>query len=157
MTAHIMTATLNSKHQDDALALADELRPVLHRLYRQLRRESEDLNRGVSPLQNLLLAAIIEHPGIGVADLARIEKLRGPTISGHVKRLESAGLIARAAPLSEDRRRVGLMATARGRGSIEAIKRRRRDWLAHQLATMSFAARRTIRKALGPLSEIGGG
>jgi len=152
-----MTATLNSKHQDDALALADELRPVLHRLYRQLRRESEDLNRGVSPLQNLLLAAIIEHPGIGVADLARSEKLRGPTISGHVKRLESAGLIARAAPLSEDRRRVGLMATARGRGSIEAIKRRRRDWLAHQLATMSFAARRTIRKALGPLSEIGGG
>jgi DNA-binding MarR family transcriptional regulator len=152
-----MTATLNSKHQDDALALADELRPVLHRLYRQLRRESEDLNRGVSPLQNLLLAAIIEHPGIGVADLARIEKLRGPTISGHVKRLESAGLIARAAPLSEDRRRVGLVVTARGRGSIEAIKRRRRDWLAHQLGTMPFAARRAIRKALGPLSEIGGG
>ena len=152
-----MTATLNSKHQDDALALADELRPVLHRLYRQLRRESEDLNRGVSPLQNLLLAAIIEHPGIGVADLARIEKLRGPTISGHVKRLESAGLIARAAPLSEDRRRVGLMATARGRGSIEAIKRRRRDWLGHQLGHMSFAARRAIRKALGPLSKIGSG
>jgi DNA-binding MarR family transcriptional regulator len=152
-----MTTALNSKHQDDALALADELRPVLHRLYRQLRRESEDLNRGVSPLQNLLLAAIIEHPGIGVADLARIEKLRGPTISGHVKRLESAGLIARAAPLSEDRRRVGLMATARGRASIEAIKRRRRDWLAHQLGTMSFAARRAIRKALGPLSKIGGG
>ena len=152
-----MTATVNSKSQDDALALADELRPVLYRLYRQLRRESEDLNRGVSPLQNLLLTAIIEHPGIGVADLARIEKLRGPTISGHVKRLESAGLIARAAPLPEDRRRVGLMATARGRGSIEAIKRRRRDWLAHQLGHMSFAARRAIRKALGPLREIGGG
>ena len=152
-----MTATVNSKHQDDALALADELRPVLHRLYRQLRRESEDLHRGVSPLQNLLLAAIIEHPGIGVADLARIEKLRGPTISGHVKRLESAGLIARTAPLSEDKRRVGLTVTARGRGSMEAIKRRRRDWLAHQLGALSFADRRAIRKALGPLSEIGGG
>jgi hypothetical protein len=112
-----MTATLNSKHQDDALALADDLRPVLHRLYRQLRRETEDLNRGVSPLQNLLLAAIIEHPGIGVADLARIEKLRGPTISGHIKR----------------------------------------DWLGAELGHLSFAARRAIRKALGPLSEIGGG
>ena len=152
-----MTPALRSKHQDDALALADELRPVLHRLYRQLRRESEDLHRGVSPLQNLLLAAIIEHPGIGVADLARIEKLRGPTISGHVKRLELAGLIARTAPLSEDKRRVGLMVTARGRGSMEAIKRRRRDWLAHQLGALSFADRRAIRKALGPLSEIGGG
>src|SRR5260370_9485253 len=150
-----MTATLNSKHQDDALALADEVRPGLSRLYRRRRREREDLNRGVSPLQNLLLGAIIEHPGIGVGDLARIEKLRGPTISGHVKRLESAGLIARAAPLSEDRRRVGLMATARGRGSIEAIKRRRRDWLAHPLANMSFCARRSIRQRLRTLNEIG--
>jgi DNA-binding MarR family transcriptional regulator len=91
------------------------------------------------------------------ADLARIEKLRGPTISGHINRLESAGLVARTAPLSGDRRRVGLIVTARGRASIEAIKRRRRDWLAHQLGNLSIAARRTIRKAIGPLSEIGGG
>ena len=80
-----------------------------------------------------------------------------PYIIGGLVLLESAGLIARAAPRSEDRRRVGLMVTARGRGSIEAIKRRRRDWLAHELGAMSFAARRAIRKALGPLSEIGGG
>ena len=149
--------TLNPKHQEEARALADELRPILHRLYRQLRRESEDLDRGVSPLQNLLLAAIIEHPRIGVADLARIEKLRGPTISGHVNRLESAGLVTRAAPLSRDRRRVGLIVTPKGRASIDAIKRRRRDWLAHELGNLSIAARRTIRKAIGPLSEIGGG
>lgn len=147
---------MNPKHQEEALALADELRPVLHRLYRQLRRESEDLDRGVSPLQNLLLAAIIEHPRIGVADLARKEKLRGPTISGHINRLESAGLVTRA-PLSGDRRRVGLIATPKGRASIEAIKRRRRDWLAHQLGNLSVTARRTIRMAIGPLSEIGGG
>jgi DNA-binding MarR family transcriptional regulator len=150
-------AALNAKHQHDATALADELRPVLYRLHRQLRRESEELDRGVSPLQNLLLAAIIEHPRIGVTDLARFEKLRGPTISGHVKRLESAGLVARAAPLSGDKRRIGLIVTARGRASIEAVKRRRRDWLAHELGNLSTAARRTIRKAIGPLSEIGGG
>jgi DNA-binding MarR family transcriptional regulator len=151
-----MTA-LNAKIQADALALADELRPVLHRLYRQLRRESEDLDRGVSPLQNLLLAAIIEHPGIGVGDLARIERLRGPTISGHVKKLQSAGLLTRAPLQPADRRRVGLIVTAKGRSSIEAIKRRRRDWLASQLGDLSAAERRTIRKAIGPLREIGGG
>jgi DNA-binding MarR family transcriptional regulator len=151
-----MTAVPHSKRHDDAGVLADELRPVLHRLYRQLRRESEDLDRGVSPLQNLLLAAIIEHPGIGVGDLARMERLRGPTISGHIKRLESAGLVARAAPPSADKRRVRLIITAKGRGSIEAIKRRRRNWLANQLGNLSPAARRTIRKAVGPLSKIGG-
>jgi DNA-binding MarR family transcriptional regulator len=149
--------TLNPRHLEEARALADELRPVLHRLYRQLRRESEDLDRGVSPLQNLLLAAIIEHPRIGVADLARMEKLRGPTISEHVNRLESAGLVARTAPPSGDGRRVGLIVTPKGRASLEAIKRRRRDWLAHELSNLPLAARRTIRKAIGPLSAIGGG
>jgi len=152
-----MKAAIHSDRQDDALALADELRPVLHRLYRQLRRESEDLDRGVSPLQNLLLAAIIEHPGIGVGDLARMENLRGPTISGHIKRLESAGLLTRAPPQYPDRRRVGLIVTAKGRGSIEAIKRRRRDWLASRLGDLSAAARRAIARAIEPLREIGGG
>jgi DNA-binding MarR family transcriptional regulator len=71
--------------------------------------------------------------------------------------LESAGLVARATPLSADRRRVGLIVTPKGRASLEAIKRRRRDWLAHELGKLSIAARRSIRKAIGPLSEIGGG
>jgi DNA-binding MarR family transcriptional regulator len=152
-----MKAAVNSRIQDDALALADELRPVLHRLYRQLRRESEDLDRGVSPLQNLLLAALIEQPGIGVGDLARRESLRGPTISGHIKRLESAGLLTRVPLQHPDRRRVGLMVTAKGRASIEAIKRRRRDWLASRLGELSAAARRNLRKAIAPMREIGGG
>jgi DNA-binding MarR family transcriptional regulator len=147
--------TSHEPRHREAAALADELRPVLHRLYRQLRRESEDLDRGVSPMQNLFLAAIVAHPGIGVGDLARIEGLRGPTVSGHIKRLEAAGLVTRAASMSDDGRRIGLIATAKGRGSIEAIKRRRRDWLAHRLGQLSEAARRDIRKALGPLSEIG--
>ncbi|WP_457831324.1 MarR family transcriptional regulator, partial [Staphylococcus aureus] len=76
--------------------LAEALRPVLRRLLRSLRRESRDL--GASPLQSLLLVAIVEQPGIGVGELARQENLRGPTISGHIKTLQSAGLVARTPP-----------------------------------------------------------
>jgi len=50
---------------EDAYALAEALRPALHRLYRQLRRESDDA--GLSPLHALLLVAIMRQPGIGVA------------------------------------------------------------------------------------------
>jgi DNA-binding MarR family transcriptional regulator len=150
-----MSFSALAQASDDSLALADALRPALHRLYRQLRRQSDAPDVGVSPLQNLLLAAIIEHPGIGIGDLARLERLRGPTISGHIKTMEAAGLVKRVAPALEDRRRTGLAVTDKGRAILEALKRRRRDWLAQQLARLSPAGRRAIRDAIGPLSEIG--
>jgi DNA-binding MarR family transcriptional regulator len=141
---------------EQAAALADELRPALHRLHRQLRRNSGgDPSRTVSPLQNLLLAAIVEQPGMGVGELARIEKLRGPTISGHIKSMVAAGLVARKPPDSEDRRRIGLLATAKGRASLEASRRRKRDWLAGRLANLSPASRRAIQRAIAALNEIG--
>lgn len=140
---------------DDAAALAELLRPVLQRLHRQLRRNGGDLSRSISPLQNLLLAAITERPGIGVVELARIEKVRGPTISGHVKALVAAGLVARKPPDDSDRRRVGLLVTAKGRASLEASRRRKRDWLAGRVATLSPASRRSLRRALNALNELG--
>jgi DNA-binding MarR family transcriptional regulator len=140
---------------EEAAALAEELRPVLQRLHRQLRRNSGDLNRTISPLQNLLLAAISDRPGIGVVELARIEKLRGPTISGHIKSLVAAGYVARKPPDDNDRRRIGLLVTAKGRASLEASRRRKRDWLASRLATLSPAARQSLKRALAALNEIG--
>ena len=138
---------------EEAMALAEALRPALHRLYRQLRRENDE--PGISPLQALLLVAILQQPGIGVAELARLENLRGPTISGHIKAMEREGLVARSAPDPEDRRRSGLIATNKGRALIQGIKQRRTDWLAFQLAKLSPEARAAIRAAIGPLGDIG--
>ena len=87
--------------------------------------------------------------------LARQERVRGPTISGHIKALEAAGLVARTAPATGDRRRIGLLATDKGRTVIKTLKRRRTDWLARQLGGLSRDARRAIRDAIAPLSEIG--
>jgi DNA-binding MarR family transcriptional regulator len=140
---------------EDAAALAEVLRPTLHRLHRQLRRNSGDPHSTISPLQNLLLAAIIEQPGVGVSELARMEKLRGPTISGHIKAMVAAGLVARQLPDAEDRRRVGLLVTPKGRASLESSRRRKRDWLATRLASLSPAARQAIRRAIAALNEIG--
>jgi DNA-binding MarR family transcriptional regulator len=138
---------------EEAMALAEALRPALHRLYRQLRRENGE--PGISPLQALLLVAILQQPGIGVAELARLEKLRGPTISGHIKAMEREGLVTRSAPDPEDRRRSGLIATDKGRALIRGIKQRRTDWLAFELAKLSPEARAAIRAAIGPLGDIG--
>lgn len=138
---------------EEAYALAEVLRPALHRLHRQLRRESDEA--GLSPLHALLLVAIMGQPGIGVAELARMEKLRGPTISGHVKAMERDGLIARSEPDPSDRRRNGLVATEKGEDIIRSLKRRRTDWLASELAKLSPQQRDAIRAAIEPLMEIG--
>lgn len=138
---------------EEAYALAEVLRPALHRLHRQLRRESDEA--GLSPLHALLLVAIMRQPGIGVAELARMEKLRGPTISGHVKAMERDGLIARSEPDPSDRRRNGLVATEKGEDTIRSLKRRRTDWLASELAKLSPQQRDAIRAAIEPLMEIG--
>ncbi|MDQ0391876.1 MarR family winged helix-turn-helix transcriptional regulator [Labrys monachus] len=125
----------------------------LHRLYRRLRQESVDTHEGISPFQNLLLVAILKHPGIGVGELARMEKLRGPTISGHIGPMETAGLV-RAVPDPHDRRRAGLHLTDKGRDLIETLRNRRRDWLAGQLALLPPEARQAIRGAIGPLTAL---
>ena len=138
---------------EEAHALAEALRPALHRLYRQLRRESDD--PGLSPLHALLLLAIMRQPGIGVAELARLEKLRGPTISGHVKAMERDGLITRSEPDPSDRRRNGLIATDKGKELMRSMKQKRTDWLASELVKLSPDERAAIRAAVGPLGEIG--
>ena len=147
-----MSLTISSDELTAAVDLAEALRLVLRRLLRQLRRESHDL--GLSGLQMILLAAIRERPGIGVGELARLENLRGPTVSAQIKAMEAAGIVRRETPNPDDRRRVGLVATDKGRAIITALKRSRADWLTRKLAELTPEARQAIRDAIGPLGEI---
>ncbi|WP_343714987.1 MarR family transcriptional regulator [Inquilinus sp.] len=133
--------------------LAEAMRPALLRLYRRMRRETQDGD--VSPLQNLLLVLIIKNPGIGVGALAEIEGLRGPTISGHIKQLETAGLVTRAPPDPKDRRRTGLVATPEGERRAEALRRLRTDWLARRLDGLSPAERQAVAAAIPALVRLG--
>jgi len=137
---------------DTAHDLAEALRPPLYRLYRLLRREGEGL--GVSGLQFLLLAIIGKNPGIGTAELARMERLRGPTISGHVRTMEAAGLLTRSAGEHEDKRRVGLSVTAKGQAVIDEMQRRRVDWLARRIGHLSEAERTALAAAIAPLARL---
>jgi DNA-binding MarR family transcriptional regulator len=138
----------------NVLALAAALRPLLLRIGRQLRREANTL--GLSPLDAALLQAIFKNEGIGVSELAELEQTSKPTMSSHVKRLEAGGWVRRLAPSQADRRRVGLSITTVGRKALEAVRRRRTDWLAARLAKLSPEARADLEAALSALASIGG-
>nr|WP_267876067.1 hypothetical protein [Duganella margarita] len=58
--------------------------------------------------------------------MARQEKLRGPTMSGHIKALEALNLVRRDAPDPQDRRRSGLLLTDHGAAVLTEIRAPRR-------------------------------
>ena len=111
------------------------LRPALLRASRALRREAQ--RAGASALDAQLLGVIKKNGGIGVSELADREQMTRASMSGHVKRLERAGWIERAVGEDADKRRVGLSLTAQGGKALDAIRRRRNDWLAARLSRLS--------------------
>ncbi|HEY5071284.1 MAG TPA: MarR family transcriptional regulator [Caulobacteraceae bacterium] len=138
----------------DVLALAEELRPALLRASRQLRREAQ--KAGASALDAQLLNALRKSPGAGVAELAQGEQMTRPSMSSHVKRLEAAGWVARDEVVRSDGRRVGLRLTGLGEKALEAIRRRRNDWLAIRLAALNEEGRAALAAAAGPLRLLAG-
>ena len=136
----------------DPLKIANQLRPLLVRLSRQLRRETHAL--GLTGGQASLLSTIHGNPGMGVNALAVSEGMTAASISGHVDRLEAAGLLERERSGEGDRRRVGLRVTRSGVRALEDVRRRRTAWLAQRLQTLSPDELRRVDEALGALARI---
>jgi DNA-binding MarR family transcriptional regulator len=131
--------------------IASELRPILVRLGRELRKETSQL--GVTGGQVTLLYLISQNPGIGVGELAERERIATPTASGLVDRLERAKLIERLRS-ETDRRRIGLTITAAGRRKLVAVRARRTVWLTERLQALASSERAAIEAAIAPLRRL---
>ncbi len=134
----------------DSLDLANDLRPVLLRAARLLRRESHAL--GVTGGQVSMLAAVESRPGITARELADREQISAPGMSAHLARLELAGLIERTR--AADRRRVGLSLTAEGARVLRSVRKKRTAWLAERLERLPAKDRAAIEAAIGPLERL---
>jgi len=135
----------------DPLAVANRLRPVLLRLARELRRETEDL--GVTSRQVTLLWLIRSNPGLSLRELAAEERISAPALSGHVDRLVKAGLAERVRN-GGDRRRVGLELTEEGARLLKRVRARRTTWLANRLRGLEPEEGDAIQAALEPLGRL---
>jgi DNA-binding MarR family transcriptional regulator len=135
----------------DPVTVANSLRPVLLKLNRHLRREIHSL--GVTGGQVSLLVTIHARPGIGVRELAALERMSAAGMSKYVGRLEAAGLVERE-PSAADRRRVGLRVTAEGERVLRSVKSRRTAWLAARLRELSAEELEAIDAAIEPLREL---
>ena len=131
--------------------VADEVRPVLLRLARELRKETEQL--GITARQATLLWLVKRSPGLSLAELAAQEGISPPALSGNVDRLERAGLLQRVRS-ARDRRRVGLELTEDGAKLLRRIRARRTTWLAGRLGVLEPAELDAIAAAVPALRRL---
>lgn len=132
-------------------AVAADLRPVLLRLARELRKETEQL--GITARQATLLWLVKQGAGLSLAELAAEEGISPPAMSGHVDRLEQAGLLERVRS-EEDRRRVGLKVTDEGTRVLRSVRTRRTIWLTDRLGALERAELDAIDAAIPALTAL---
>ena len=135
---------------NDPVVTANRLRPVLLRLARELRREIHSL--GVTGGQVSLLVAIKHDPGITATALAEREGVSAAGMSGHLARLETAGLIERTR--AADRRCIGLFLTAEGTKVLKSVQNKRTAWLVARLDRLDPDERDRVEAAIDALEKL---
>ena len=136
---------------ESVLDSANRLRPLLLQLNRHLRHELAPL--GITGGQAALLHTIRRHPGIGVSELAAMERMSRPGMSGYVDRMEASGLVRRVRS-QHDRRRVGLEVTAAGLRMLRSARTRRTAWLARRMRQLSVEQLAALEQAIELLEAL---
>jgi DNA-binding MarR family transcriptional regulator len=130
--------------------LADRLRLVVTRLARRLRQQS---GVGESPTQLSALATVERRGSITLGALAEAERVKPPTMTAAVTRLEADGLLARQVDES-DRRIVRVTITPTGRKLLARNRSRKTAELERRLLRLSPEDRRTLDRAVAVLDRL---
>lgn len=146
-----MTARPTTAKRISAVALAATLRGAITMVSRRMRatRPVGELTPGqFSALGSLDLAGAMTP-----RELADAERVRPPTITKIVAKLEAGGFVQRT-PHPTDRRQVILAPTEQGREVLRQARRAREAWLAQRLAELTPDERATLRQAAEILDRI---
>ena len=145
--------------EPQAAELAGELQRVLSKLFSVLRRGDTrgDGNTGAGDLtlaQLSILLTLLESGPIRMTELAAHERVRTPTTTVAIRRLEKLGLVKRSRDPS-DLRAVLVEVTPRGLVQHREALDARRAFLASMLANLSSEDRATLNAAIGSLERLG--
>lgn len=131
--------------------LADDLLMVVTRLARRLRRVAA--TDGVTPTQRSILTTLERRGPLTHGDLAAAERVRPPTITAAVDRLEDEGLVVRTRD-ERDRRVARVALTSAGRALLADARRERTAYLEQRLRALSPADRAAITAAAPALARL---
>jgi DNA-binding MarR family transcriptional regulator len=130
--------------------LAVRLRHVIARSARRLRQEAgEDL----SPSLTAALATIDRHGPLTPSELADRERVKRPTATRIIARLEEAGLVDRARDPHDGRSSLVALAPA-GRELLARVRTRKDAYLARRLRGLDAEDRATLDRAAAILERV---
>lgn len=136
-------------------ALAGDLQRVLAKLVTVVRRG--DPNRASQPdltmAQISILLTLLDSGPIRMTELAARERVRTPTTTVAIRRLENLGLVKRSRDQS-DMRAVLVEVTPQGQVQYQEALQARRTHLAELLTRLSEDERADLVRALKPLERL---
>src|SRR5213596_3403468 len=130
--------------------LASRLRLAVARTARRLRQEA---GGGLSPTLTAALASIENHGPLTPSELADRERIKRPTATRLIGRLEEGGLVVRTSDPS-DRRSSLIAITAQGRDLMRTVRTRKDVYLAQRLRKLSAEDRETLDRAADLLERL---
>jgi DNA-binding MarR family transcriptional regulator len=137
--------------------LAEGLHRALSKLFSILRRGDPSASAAANDLtlaQLSILITLLDQGPIRMTDLAAHERVRTPTTTVAIRRLEKIGLVKRSRDPS-DLRAVLVDITPRGRAVHGESLANRRAALAAMLSQLPESDLNTLMKALAPLERLG--
>jgi len=136
--------------------LAGELQRVLSRLFSVVRRSDParySTNNDLTLAQLSILLTLLEQGPIRMTELAAHERVRTPTTTVAIRRLEKLGLVKRSRD-SSDLRAVLVEITPEGLAQHQEALAARRAFLGTLLSKLGPEDVETLTKALVPLERL---
>jgi DNA-binding MarR family transcriptional regulator len=137
--------------KDSLPDLARHLHSVAIHLLRRLRRTDDQM--GLSGPRASALSVLVFGGPTSLAQLAKAEQVKPPTMARLVDALEAAGLARREVD-KRDLRAVRIQATAKGRKLLLEGRARRLQQLSAMLESATAAERATLTKAVSTLQRL---
>jgi len=135
------------------LILAAELRPVLTRLVRKLRKLSpadEQLSQG----ERAVLVLLDQHGQLLSVELAVMEKITPQSMGQLLNHLAAKNLVNKTVS-ADDKRKVIISLSETGKERIQKVRNERDEWLARAIAeTCTADEQLTLHSAIGPLTKL---
>lgn len=135
-----------------AVAIANQLRPLVFDLARRLRDERAGLD--MSQLEVAAMMGIEEAPGIGITHLASRLDAHPATVSLLLRGIAAKGWITASARAPGDRRRAFLTLNDAGRKVLRKVRSNRSEQLVRQFTQLSSQQLAILEAALQPLQKI---
>jgi DNA-binding MarR family transcriptional regulator len=140
----------------DSTSLIDtaaQLRMAIVRIARRLRQEAAAETNGLTPTSTAALATVERHGPLTPSELARIERVKRPTMTRTLGCLEREGLVDRT-PDPADGRSSLVAINAAGRERLRRLRGRKNAYLARRMRDLSSEEIETLERAAEILDRM---